>query len=121
MERRQRNISTLREINLEQGLPYASDAVRRLTFEIHHSKDLCCTVLKIIHGYGSSGKGGKIRLASRERLDFLQRKRVIKGYIPGEHFSIFDENTRNAFLLCPELRKDHDLERGNNGVTFILL
>ena len=114
-------MSTLREVNLEQGMPYAADAVRRLTFEVHHSKDLGCTVLKIIHGYGSSGKGGKIRLAARERLEFLQRKGAIRGFIPGEKFSIFEEATRKAFLVCPELRKDRDLERSNNGVTFILL
>ena len=114
-------MSTLREVNLEQGMPYAADAVRRLTFEVHHSRDLGCTVLKIIHGYGSSGKGGKIRIAARERLDFLQRKRVIRGYIPGEKFSIFEEATRQAFLRCPELRKDRDLDRSNNGVTFVLL
>lgn len=114
-------MNTLREVNLELGMPYAADAVRRLTFEVHHSKDLGCTVLKIIHGYGSSGKGGKIRIAARERLDFLQRKKVIRGYIPGEKFSIFEEATRKAFLTCPELRKDSDLERSNNGVTFILL
>ena len=111
----------LREVNLELGMPHASDAVRRLTFEVHHSKDLHCAVLKLIHGYGSSGKGGKIRIAARERLDFLQRKRVIRGYIPGESFSIFDELTRSAFSICPELRKDRDLERHNNGVTFVLL
>ena len=114
-------MNTLREVNLEQGMPYAADAVRRLTFEVHHSKDLGCTVLKIIHGYGSSGKGGKIRLAARERLDFLQRKGEIRGYIPGEKFTIFDDATRKAFLVCPELRKDRDLERSNNGVTFIVL
>ena len=114
-------MNTLREINLELGMPYAADAVRRMTFEIHHSKSMHCTVLKIIHGYGSSGRGGKIRLAARERLEFLQRKHEIQGFIPGEKFSIFDEATRNAFAHCPELRKDRDLERSNNGVTFILL
>lgn len=114
-------MSNLREVNLELGMPYASDAVRRLTFEIHHSKAMQCKVLKIIHGYGSSGKGGKIRVASRERLDFLLHKREIKGYITGECFSIFNEPTRKALSICPELRKDRDLDRSNNGVTFILL
>lgn len=114
-------MNLLREINLEQGMPYASDAVRRLTFEIHHSKDLGCAALKIIHGYGSSGKGGKIRLAARERLAFLQKKREIRYFITGEKFSIFDSDTLQAFRVCPELRKDRDLERANNGVTFIIL
>ena len=110
----------LRELNLEIGMPAAADAVRRLTFEVHNSKALGFRALKIIHGYGSSGKGGKIRVAARQRLSFLQAKNELAFFIPGEQFSIFDEATRKAFTLCPELRKDRDLERSNNGVTFIL-
>lgn len=112
---------TYREINLEQGMPTADAAIKRLTFEIHNSKSLGCTVLKIIHGYGSSGKGGKIRTEARGYLDRIVKKGTIKGFIEGERFSIFNEQTRNAFITCPELRKDSDLERYNNGVTFILL
>ncbi|MCI8524860.1 MAG: hypothetical protein HFF17_02855 [Oscillospiraceae bacterium] len=114
-------MGALREVNLELGMPYTADAVRRLTFEVHHSKELGCAVLKIIHGYGSTGKGGKIRVAARERLDFLLKKREIRSYIPGERFTIFNDETRCALQACPELRKDRDLERSNNGVTFILL
>ena len=43
------------------------------------------------------------------------------GYIPGESFSIFDSDTLAAFQRCPTLRRDRDLERHNNGVTFVLL
>jgi hypothetical protein len=111
----------LREINLEAGMPQVSDALRRLTFEIHHSKTLGYSAIKLIHGYGSSGKGGKIRIAARERLEFLFQKREIRGYICGEDFSIFDEDTRLAFQDCNALRKDRDLERHNNGVTFVIL
>ena len=79
------------------------------------------TVLKIIHGYGSSGRGGRIRTEARAYLTRLQAKGQLKGFIPGERFSIFDADTRAAFLVCDALRQDHDLERHNNGVTFILL
>ena len=41
--------------------------------------------------------------------------------IPGERFSIFDEETRQAFQRCPELRQDSDLERCNNGITIVVL
>ena len=41
--------------------------------------------------------------------------------IPGESFSIFEEATRQAFSRCDALRRDEDLDRYNNGVTFILL
>lgn len=110
-----------REINLELGRPSTDTAIKRLTFEIHNSKSLGCSVLKIIHGYGSSGKGGTIRVEARSYLSRLKSKSNIKGFIEGERFSIFDEETRKAFSLCPELRKDSDLERHNNGVTFIIL
>ncbi len=113
--------STLREVNLERGMPRADQAIRQLTFEIHHSRHLGCRVLKIIHGYGSSGAGGRIRVEARAYLGRLQKRREIRGFIPGEEFSIFSEDTLSAFRICDELRRDRDLERHNNGVTFILL
>ena len=110
-----------REVNIKADMPTADRAVRRVTFELHQSRRMQVSVLKVIHGYGSSGKGGRIRTEVREYLARLHRKGEIKGYILGEEFSIFDAQTRQAFLDCPELRKDSDLERHNNGVTLILL
>jgi hypothetical protein len=112
---------TLREVNLELGRPFVDQAIKRLTFEIQHSRSQGCTVLKIIHGYGSSGTGGRIRTESRKYLARLKDKGEVKDVIPGEKFSIFEEPTRRAFAVCSGLRQDHDLDRYNNGVTFILL
>ncbi|MGI6499009.1 MAG: hypothetical protein ACOX0U_09495 [Oscillospiraceae bacterium] len=111
----------LREVNLELGRPVVAAAIRRLTFEIQYSRQLGVSVLKIIHGYGSTGTGGKIRIAARRYLMSLEARGEVKGMIPGERFSIFEEATRQAFSLCGALRHDRDLERHNNGVTFILL
>ena len=110
-----------REINLEIGMPYVDQAIKRLTFEIYNSKKMKMRVLKIIHGYGSSGKGGKIRTRAREYLKQLQIKGEITGFVIGEEFSIFNEKTRKMFLNCSELRQDRDLDRFNSGVTFIIL
>lgn len=111
----------LREVNLEQGLPPAAAAIRRLTFELGQSRRMGCTVLKIIHGYGSSGKGGRIREEARRYLGRLRVRGEVREVIPGEEFSIFNPATRAAFDRCGALRKDRDLERHNNGVTFIVL
>ena len=51
----------------------------------------------------------------------LAARGEVKGFIPGEEFSIFQEETRRALLLCGELRRDRDLDRHNNGVTFVIL
>ena len=120
-ERRTPMSGGLREVNIKEDMPTASDAIKRITFNIHRSKSLGYSALKIIHGYGSTGKGGKIRTEARSYLQRQKNSRVIKDFIPGESFSIFDEATRNAFLVCDELRRDSDLERSNNGITIVLL
>lgn len=112
---------TLRVVNLEDGKPRVDAAIRRLTYELVHTRACGCTVLKIIHGYGSSGTGGRIRVEARSLLNRMKRQRKLRDVIPGEDFSIFNEATRNAFLICGELRSEADLERHNNGVTYIVL
>jgi len=108
-------------VNLEAGMPFADAAIRRLTWELHAAKRMGFSAFKLIHGYGSSGTGGKLRTESRRYLARMKASGQIKDYIPGEQLSIFDEQTRAAFLKCPELRRDSDLERHNNGVTVVVL
>ena len=78
------------------------------------------TGLKLIHGYGSSGVGGKIRVAVRQELAARRAKGEIADFIAGEEFSIFHEGTRRALVKCEVLRQDRDLDRYNNGVTFVV-
>ena len=111
----------LKEVNIKADLPTASDAIKRVTYNIRNGKAWGCGAIKIIHGYGSTGKGGRIRTETRRYLEDQKRKGLIRDFIPGESFSIFDENTRRAFDQCNDLRKDSDLERHNNGVTIVVL
>ena len=111
----------LRTINLETGKPTSLEAIKRLMAEIPNSKKLGFRVVKLIHGYGSSGTGGRIRIETRKYLQRQADAGQIKLFVPGESFSIFDEGTRAVLSACDELRRDHDLERHNNGVTFVLL
>ena len=113
--------SRLNEVNIKEDMPTASDAIKRVTFHISRSRALGYTAVKIIHGYGSSGKGGKIRTETRGYLQRQKDKNIIKDFIPGEQFSIFNEQTRRAFAVCDDLRHDSDLERSNNGITIIIL
>jgi len=77
--------------------------------------------VKIIHGYGSSGKGGAIK---RDVLAELARRRSgkqIKAFVPGEKFTPFDASARQILNACPELGRDKDYSRGNYGITIVLL
>lgn len=111
----------LKEVNIKADMPTASDAIKRVTYNIRNGKSWGAGAIKIIHGYGSSGKGGKIRTETRRYLEDQKKKGLIKDYVPGESFSIFDEATRKAFDNCDELRKDSDLERHNNGITIVVI
>lgn len=110
-----------RIINLEDDLPTVAQAVHRLIWEVQTARRQNVRVLKIIHGFGSTGRGGKIRPAARRQLDSLQKSGYVRFYIPGERLSIFDADTRLALDLLPLLRKDADLERHNNGITLVVL
>ena len=111
----------LKEVNIKSDLPTADDAIKRITYNIASGKSHGYSVVKIIHGYGSSGKGGVIRTRARQYLSRQKELGKIKDFIPGEDFSIFSGSTIKAFAVCPDLRKDHDLERHNNGITLIVL
>jgi len=111
----------LKEVNIKDDLPTADDAIRRITFHLRNGKELGAGAVKIIHGYGSTGTGGKIRRKARQYLEAQKSSGKIRDFIPGEDFSIFHEGTRLSFSHCPELRQDRDLERHNNGMTIVVL
>ena len=107
------------EFNLELGMPTAADALRRLASILSTQRALRTRVIKLIHGYGSTGKGGKIRTETRRHLDECRKKGSIKGYVRGEEFSIFSEATRSLLARYPEVGRDKDLEKYNNGITIV--
>jgi hypothetical protein len=111
----------LKEVNIKFDMPTADDAIKRITFNIRNGKAMGASAIKIIHGYGSTGKGGKIRTEARRYLEGQKNKGFIHGYIAGEDFSIFNSATIEAFKQCGDLRKDSDLEMHNNGITIVIL
>ena len=108
------------EVNLELGRPSADEALRRLEHELAAKRHLRAKAMKIIHGYGSSGKGGRIRTASRKYLRAAQEQGRIYAVLPGERLTIFDEEAHRLMARCPALRDDCDRERYNCGVTCVI-
>lgn len=77
--------------------------------------------LKLIHGYGSTGRGGKIRALVRKELRGLLAQGKIRAFVPGERFSPFEEEGLRAVSLCYELTRDEDYQNGNPGITVVVL
>jgi hypothetical protein len=73
-------------------------------------------VLKIIHGHGSSGKGGTTRTVVRNWL-FRNRSRF-KGIIEGEAYTVFDERVVSMREVAGQF-SDRDLGAANSGITVV--
>lgn len=107
----------IKEFDIHHSMPLVEDAIYNLDMFLKISKSE--KVIKIIHGYGSSGKGGKIRTACRNRLEDLLSHHQIKAYIPGEAISTpmgYDELIRKYKIL---IQSDSDFHKGNDGITYV--
>jgi hypothetical protein len=112
---------SMRIMNLELGMPTTETALKKLSAEMSKAKREGILVLKVIHGYGSSGVGGKLKVEVRRYMVFRKNEKVISAFVPGDRWSIFDSDARYILDHCPEMRKDTDLENCNDGITVVLL
>ncbi len=111
----------LRTFNVEAGLPILDEARRLVIAEIKEAKRAGAKVLKVIHGYGSSGKGGALCVGLRKSFGLRKKEGVIKDFIAGEDFSIFNPTVLAMLEVVPQLRGDPDLNATNEGVTILWL
>ena len=111
----------IKTFNVEASLPTLDEARRLIISEIKTAKRQGFSVLKVIHGYGSSGKGGKLCTGLRKSFGLRKKEGVIRDFVAGEDFSIFDNRTLTLLEAVPELRGDPDLNATNEGVTVLWL
>jgi len=114
-------LSAIRTCNVEAGLPTLDEARRLVIEEIKRAKREGVKVLKVIHGYGSSGTGGKLCIGLRKSFRLRKKEGAIKDFIAGEDFSIFNDAVLALLEAVPELRGDPDLNATNEGVTIVWL
>jgi hypothetical protein len=79
-------------------------------------------IIKVIHGYGSHGKGGTIRIELRKYLEKQKRLKKIKDYINGE--SLTSMKLLNYNLpqnIIDSLMSDEDNDHFNPGHTIIIV
>src|SRR5271165_5139677 len=102
-------------------MPQVHEALQRLDRELALARQDKAKLLKLIHGYGSTGAGGDIRIAVQKRLLEMVQNSHIRGCIFGENWSKSDETAWKLLQSRPELKSDSDLGRRNLGITIILL
>src|SRR2546430_16295016 len=111
----------IKTVNLKADMPQVNEALHRLDREIALARQETRKLLKLIHGYGSTGAGGDIRIAVQKRLHQMEQNGEIRACIFGEAWSKSDEKSWSLLQAQPELKTDPDLGRRNQGITIVLL
>ena len=108
-------------LNLEEGMPLVEEALYRMNIGLQEMRVSRVKVVKLIHGYGSTGRGGKICSGVRQELAAMKRKGFIREFIPGEHFGPLDATSRKLVEQEKGITRDPDYGRMNHGITMVVL
>jgi hypothetical protein len=111
----------LKTVDLKSDMPSVHEALQRLDRELAIARQEKTKMIKVIHGYGSTGEGGDIRIAVQKRLLELIGEGQIHGCIFGENWSKSDDAAWRLLQSQPTLKGDADLARRNRGITIVLL
>ena len=111
----------MRVVNLKEGMPPVREAMSRMQGDLRKAEQDGMKVLKFVHGYGSTGVGGEIRIAVQNGLLKRVSQGELKAVIFGEDWRISDEATWQLLKQMPELKQDSDLGRKNEGITIVVL
>ena len=112
---------TIKTVILKEGMPSVEQARARMHGEIQSARQSGVKVLKLVHGYGSTGVGGDLRIALQSTLRQMATKGEIRDCIYGENWRKSDERAWDLLKQLPELKADSDLGRSNRGITLVLL
>ena len=107
--------------NLEAGMPGVRDALTHLESELAAARRRGVRLLRLIHGYGSRGVGGRIRTRCRARLAQLLEERSIRGIVYGEDLSEFSVAGQEFLTRHPAVRPTLRTDRLNPGITYVEL
>lgn len=115
------NPGIMSTLNLEQGMPLVEAALSRMEKGLTEARFSGMKAVRLIHGYGSTGRGGAICTGVRSELARMHRAGEIKDYIPGEEFGAFDHRSRRFADQYPEIVRDPDYGNQNHGITIVIL
>ncbi|MBQ2713679.1 MAG: Smr/MutS family protein [Clostridia bacterium] len=108
-------------VNIKENSPTVEEALANFELELENAKLQNAKILKVIHGYGSSGVGGAILRKLKQTLPHLKRTNQIKDYFSGATFDIANPKVLALAKKVPDLLYDEDISHQNIGVTFIVL
>ena len=106
-------------INLKEDAGNVDYALKLVEIEIDNAKREGVICLKILHGYGSHGKGGAMASALRIQLAQWKKSKFIVDYFGGDKWNLFDNSTQKILMHDKTIYNDEDMNKGNPGITII--
>jgi hypothetical protein len=109
-------------INLEAGGPSAEEALERLTQHVRAASEAGIRAVIVIHGYGSSGSGGKIKWVVRDALEQNYFSDRVDEYYFGEDLAVGSSGYGAVIKRRASLRNHlSQFKIGNAGMTVLLM
>jgi hypothetical protein len=110
----------MKTFNIEHGFPSQKEARLQLDNYINNL-DKSNKIIKVIHGYGSSGVGGSIKKMVHSYLKRIKSEGIIKDYLPGEAIKELMGFDQTIVKYKTYIKDDKDFKTGNPGITYIFV
>ncbi|QWE19698.1 Smr/MutS family protein [Polynucleobacter corsicus] len=109
-------------LNLKFDSPSAQEALDRLTIGLRRASEVGIKAIILIHGYGASGEGGKIKRAVHDALDNNYFSDRVDEYHFGEQTAFGSEAYHALLRRRPGLKAYlKHFKEGNAGMTVLIL
>ncbi|QWE27547.1 Smr/MutS family protein [Polynucleobacter sp. AP-Ainpum-60-G11] len=109
-------------LNLKFDSPSAEEALERLTVALRRASEVGIKVIILIHGYGASGEGGRIKRAVHDALENNYFSDRVDDYHFGEQTAFGSEAYHALLGRRPGLKAYlKHFKEGNAGMTVLIL
>ena len=109
-------------LNLKFDSPSAEEALERLTIALRRASEVGIKAMILIHGYGASGEGGKIKWAVHDALENNFFSDRVDEYHFGERTAFGSEPYHALLRRRPGLKAYlKHFKEGNAGMTVLIL
>ena len=112
-------MNKVRILNVKDGNTSPEYAMHLTDQMVFDCKQLGEFAFVVIHGYGSSGKGGTIKASVQEHLQCLKKHKKIVDFVPGEMWSDSNQKVVTLQRLCPDLILSDQVKGNNSGITVV--
>lgn len=109
----------LRLIDLKDDVYNVDYAIKTVEIAIENAKKEGLVAIKVLHGYGSHGRGGAIMLELRRLLPFWKRQGFVVNFFGGDKWSLFNEESQEILNKDKTIVGDCDIDHNNPGITII--